>query len=466
MTDKILVHDTETEKIVLGTILTIPTTFGSVQEFLTEDCFYDHKNKNIWNAIKAITDEGEQPNVMTMLAYFSKHPTLGIMPADYAGLGFAGIGVEKMAIRLQELAQRRKLWKIGMELVQVGITESGDDIDSIREKTKEKVDKVFDTATSEIIDLREAYSQLTDKIFMQRNTPEHMLSGTPTGYNIIDKDGGLQKGDFIILAAASGQGKTSFALNVITNAIDQGTQVGMFSLEMQGYRLAARIAAIKTGVNAKALLSNARTLTAGELNRVNDAMNSTQLENLHIGEQTAMSIENIIVGIRTMKAKYSIEGVVIDYLQRIENKSRKNGTAAEQLSDMTRRLKNIALELDIWVIALSQLSGISKAEPRPDIFKLYGSKNMAADADLIIEFYRPEYYDAQLPEPYQNKDAKNMAFFEIVKGRNVGNSECLMRFKPELTKFEDIDGYIPDAENAGRCQQTFAKGKNDGILPF
>lgn len=457
-----LVNDYETEKIVLGTILTFPMTYGNVQEFLSDDCFYNAKNRTIWNAIKAVVNTGEQPNIMTLLAYFSKHPHLDIKPEDYASLGYAGIGVESMAIRLQELAQRRNLWKIGMELVQIGTTESGDDIDKIRENTKEKVDKVFECATSEIIDLREAYDQLADKIFMQRNAPENTLSGTPTGYDIIDKDGGLQKGDFIILAAASGQGKTSFALNIITNAIEQGTQIGMFSLEMQGYRLAARIAAIKTGVNAKSLLSNAKLLTAGELNRVNDAMNASALENLHIGEQTAMSIENIIVGIRTMKAKHNIDGVVIDYLQRIENKSKGRSTAAEQLSDMTRRLKNIALELDIWVIALSQLSGITKAEPRPDIYKLYGSKNMAADADLIIEFYRPEYYEAQLPEPYKAVQPKNMAFFEIVKGRNVGNSECLMRFIPELTKFEDLNETPKEIIE----QRTFATGKNDDKMPF
>lgn len=460
--EKILVNDYETEKVVLGTILTYSGAFASVQEFLDADCFYNAKNRNIWNAIKHVTDNGEVPNIMTMLAYFSKHPTLNITPADYADLGFTSVGVEAMAIRLQELSQRRKLWKIGVELVQVGIAESGDDIDKIREDTKRKVDKVFETATSEIIDLREAYSQLTDKIFLQRTATEQTLSGTPTGYNIIDKDGGLQKGDFIILAAASGQGKTSFALNIITNAIETGTQIGMFSLEMQGYRLAARIAAIKTGVNAKSLLNNAKVLTAGELNRVNDAMFASQLENLHIGEQTAMSIENIIVGIRTMKAKYNIEGIVIDYLQRIENKSRKNGNDAEKLSDMTRRLKNLALELDIWIIALSQLSGISKADPRPDIYKLYGSKNMAADADLIIEFYRPEYYEANLPEPYQGTPAKGMAFFEIVKGRNVGNSECLMRFIPELTKFEDIDDRI----QAPSEQKTFVAGANDDKMPF
>lgn len=457
-----LVHDYETEKIVLGTILTIPTTLCNIQEFLTPDCFYNAKNRTVYNAIKHVTDNGENANIMTLLAYFSKHPSLGIKPEDYTDLGYTGLGVESMAIRLQELAQRRKLWKIGMELVQVGVTESGDDIDSIRENTKEKVDKVFESATNEIIDLREAYDQLTDKIFIQRNAPEGKLSGTPTGYNIIDKDGGLQKGDFIILAAASGQGKTSFALNIVTNAIERGTHVGFFSLEMQGYKLAARIAAIKTGVNAKALLSNARTLTAGEINRVNDAMNASALENLHIGEKTAMSIENIIVGIRTMKAKYNIEGVVIDYLQRIENKSRSRSTPAEQLSDMTRRLKNIALELDIWVIALSQLSGITKAEPRPDIYKLYGSKNMAADADLIIEFYRPEYYEANLPEPYQGTPAKGMAFFEVVKGRNVGNSECLMKFISSLTKFEDLEaGHTPTLE-----QQTFVAGANDDKMPF
>lgn len=459
MEDKQLVNDYETEKIVLGTILSFPNTLCEIQEFITDDCFYSAKNRTIWNAIKHVSDNGEQPNLMTLLAYFSKHPHLNIKPADYAELGYTGIGVEQMAIRLQELAQRRKLWKIGMELVQVGVTESGDDIDRIRERTKSEVDKVFESATSEIIDLREAYGQLADRIFMQRNAPEEVLSGTPTGYNIIDKDGGLQKGDFIILAAASGQGKTSFAMNIITNAIEQGTQIGMFSLEMQGYKLAARIAAIKTGVNAKALLSNARTLTAGELNRVNDAMNASALENLHIGEQTAMSIENILVGIRTMKAKYNVEGVVIDYLQRIENKSKSRSTAAEQLSDMTRRLKNIALELDIWVIALSQLSGITKADPRPDIYKLYGSKNMSADADIIIEFYRPEYYEASLPEPYQGTPAKNMAFFEVVKGRNVGNSQCLMRFMPELTKFEDIPK--PQKE-----QKTFVAGNNDDKMPF
>lgn len=462
MTDHQLVNDIDTERCVLGTILAIPSVLGDIQEFLTEKCFYDARNRNIWNAIKNITEEGDQPNLMTMLAYFSKHPHFNIQPADYAGLPQNYIGIEKMAIRLQELAQRRELWKIGMQLVNVGTTESGDDIDRIRERAKEDIDKVFESATSEIIDLREAYSQLADHIFLQRNQPEQTLSGTPTGYNIIDKDGGLQKGDFIILAAASGQGKTSFALNVINHAIENGTQIGIFSMEMQGYRLAARIAAIKTGVNAKALLNKAKTLTAGELNRVNDAMNASALENLHIGEQTAMSIENVIVGIRTMKAKYNIEGVVIDYLQRIDNKSKARATAAEQLSDMTRRLKNIALELDIWVIALSQLSGITKAEPRPDIFKLYGSKNMAADADLIVEFYRPEYYEASLPEPYQSTPAKNMAFFEIVKGRNVGNSECLMRFTPDTTRFDDIDELpTPTLE-----QNKFTAGKNDDKMPF
>ena len=143
-----------------------------------------------------------------------------------------------------------------------------------------------------------------------------------------------------------------------------------------------------------------------------------------------------MVSIRTLKAKYDIDGVVVDYLQ-ILNVNTKNSNKEQAMADAARRLKNIAKDLNIWVVALSQLNRDSN-KPQPNLNRLRDSGQIAESADIVMFVYRPEYYGKSFPEPFESESTKGKAMIDVAKGRNIGTMRFLARFNAPLTLFEDI----------------------------
>jgi replicative DNA helicase len=259
------------------------------------------------------------------------------------------------------------------------------------------------------------------------------LTGDPTGFRPLDKrSGGLQTSDLIIVAAETSQGKTSFAIKLAMNC---GCPIAFYSMEMKKEQIAARMISISSGVPANEILYS--KLDGGQIQQIDRGVAKVENLPVYFDDRSTSNIETILSSIRMMKIKYGIKGVVVDYLQ-ILNVNMKGSNKEQQMGDVARRLKNIAKELDIWVIALSQLNRDAQ-NPVPSLARLRDSGQIAEAADMVILIYRPEVYGKRYPEEFSDKATIGTAMIDVAKGRNVGLMKFIVGFRKENTSFYDLE---------------------------
>ena len=225
---------------------------------------------------------------------------------------------------------------------------------------------------------------------------------------------------------------TSFAIKVAMNC---GCPIAFYSMEMKKEQIAARMISIESGVPSNEILYS--KLDSGQIQYIDKGASRVVNYPIYFDDRSTSNIETILSSIRMMKIKYDIKGVVVDYLQ-ILNVNMKGSNKEQQMGDVTRRLKNIAKELDIWVIALSQLNRDSM-NPQPSLSRLRDSGQISEAADMVILIYRPEVYGKTYPEEFSNSDTKGTAMIDVAKGRNVGLMKFIVGFKKENTNFYDLD---------------------------
>ena len=242
----------------------------------------------------------------------------------------------------------------------------------------------------------------------------------------------MQKSDLIIIAADTSSGKTSLAMKIAMNA---GCNIAFYSMEMKKEQIAARMLSIQSGVPAN-IIQYSR-MTDVQLSMIDSGIAKILDKPVFFDDRSTSSIDSILASIRSLKIKQNIDGVIVDYLQ-ILTVNQKGLNKEQQLADAARRLKNIAKELDIWVIALSQLNR-DTANPVPSLGRLRDSGQIAEAADTVILIYRPENYDRSYPDPFKNANTSGTAMIDIAKGRNVGTFKFLVGFKAETTNFYELN---------------------------
>ena len=433
--DTVQVHDVECELYVLGTAMSKKDALSEIREFVDENSFYISKHQAIWKAMVSLDDDGKDVDMITTLGELRSMGVTEITPfeiATIAGKIVIGSAIPH-ALRLRDLYIRRQLWVIGHRLVATGSTEV-DDVEEARERLREEVDKLFDKSDENVFTLEDSVKDLYEQI-KANMSGLGVVTGTPTGFAKLDEKGGLHPSDLVIVAGESSQGKTSFANALVLNAIQKGSKVAFYSMEMTRIQLAARLAAMISGVSSSDLLYSS-TLAEWQLSNFDDAVGAMSKYSLYFDDKSTSNIEGILSSIRSMKRKYDIDGVVVDYLQ-ILNVNSKNNNKEQAMADAARRLKNIAKDLNIWVVALSQLNRDSQ-NPVPNLNRLRDSGQIAEAADMVMFVYRPEYYGRSFPEPFENEDVNGKAMIDVAKGRNIGTMRFLVRFEQRLTLFTDI----------------------------
>lgn len=431
----IQVHDEECEKYVLGTAMSNVNALSEIREFINDDSFYISKHQTIWKAMVALEDKGITPDIVTVFGELQAQGMTEITPFELGQLGanvIIGSAIPH-ALRLNELAIRRKMWILGHKLVNAGSTEV-EDIDDVREHIRESMDDMFVTTDDSVFTLEATSKMLYELVNKNMNGSEE-LTGTPTGFSKLDAKGGLHPSDLVIVAGESSQGKTSFSNSIVLNAIQKGAKVAFYSMEMTKVQLTARLAAMMSGVSSSDLLYSTN-LSLDQLARFDSALGALAGYQLYFDDKSTSNIEGILASIRTLKAKYDIDGVVVDYLQ-ILNVNTKNSNKEQAMADAARRLKNIAKDLNIWVVALSQLNRDSN-NPQPNLNRLRDSGQIAEAADMVMFVYRPEYYGKSFPEPFESESTNGKAMIDVAKGRNIGTMRFLTSFNAPLTLFEDI----------------------------
>ncbi len=428
------VHDEHCERVVLGTILTSGNALNEVREILSPECFYEKSHREVYKAILNVADKGDIPDIITVMAELRTTDS-EVTPFDLAQLStnFTTGSAYTYAARLHDLEKRRKFWEIGQWLTTAGISEEQDIVD-VQQQAKEKIDGIFEETPGSVVTLRDALQGMYDNINLNLKS-DGIITGTPTGFEKLDSKGGLHKSDLIIVAGTTSQGKTSFVQSIVLNAMRSGGKVAFYSLEMTKIQLAARLTASISGVSSNDILYN--QLTDMQLKQVDVAVGKMQLENLYFDDRSTSNIDSILTSIRSMKLKHNINGAVVDYLQ-ILNVNMRGTNKEQQMGDVARRLKNLAKDLGIWIIALSQLNRDNQ-NPVPSLDRLRDSGQIAEAADVVILIYRPEIYNKKFPQPFEKADTKGMAMIDVAKGRNIGIMKFLCRFDNRLTLFSDVD---------------------------
>lgn len=431
-----LVNDPKAEQYVIGSLLVDPTAYTLVSQYLDEDCFYDPMCRDIWKAVDNMGKQGMPIDVISVSAELSKQKS-NVTALDLMNISAqiaSSAHVEYHAIRLQDLGRRRKLWVVGQQLSKVGLSEEILTADAHQEAI-ESIGGVFEKADG-VFTLNDAMNSLNE-IMVKNATVGGVTTGTKTGMERFDEKGGLQKSDLIIVAGETSQGKTSLALCMTRHAIENGAKVAFYSMEMTKEQLTARLLSAKTNIPANNILYSG-SLAPSEIRMIDDARGKLPGENLFFDDKSTSNIDSILLSIRMLKMQKDIDGAAVDYLQILNVNSRSTSFSREQaMGDAARRFKNLAKELNIWIIALSQLSRDSNC-PEPNLNRLRDSGQIGEAADVVILVYRAEYYNRAYPAPFDNKDdypTDGTAMIDVAKGRNIGTFKFFMGFNKNTTNF-------------------------------
>jgi replicative DNA helicase len=305
-------------------------------------------------------------------------------------------------------------------------------LDKIQEALKRGVTII---STDDGKDDENIVSQLGDyyKTLTTRMATEG-ITGITTGYSCLDNfTNGWQPTDLTIIGAASSMGKTSFALNVAYNAVRAKHPVAVFSYEMSAPQLLQRLISVESGISLREL--NQGAINKEQLQLVNQTIGTIEKLPLKIDDCKRTSLNYLTSKIRKYAINDNVEVVLIDYLQLVSVEGKKNGTREQEVSLVARTLKNLAKEMNISIIALSQLNrGVSfRGNPKPTMSDLRESGEIEQAADIVCLLYRPEYYN--IPTLEDGTDSNGLAQIIFAKGRNIGVGEINMNFDASRTKF-------------------------------
>ncbi|WP_195351240.1 replicative DNA helicase [Bacteroides nordii] len=429
-------RDEDAEKLVLGTIITERNALEEVRELLSEESFYNPFHQQVYKAILQISSLGERPDIITVK---NKLVANGVKFELVEYMKIASnctFDLYQYAARLHDLAIRRKFYTIGQYLISNSYSEAEDILDvtnSVSDELASLFKSTSTTVTTINDGLESVYGMINENL--SGNKP---LTGTPTGFEKIDsKSGGLQKSDLIIIAGETSQGKTSLAVSMMRNASFSGAKIAMYSMEMKKEQITARILSMESGIPSNQIMYS--RLTDSQIQAIDKRIGKLSGKSIYFDDRSTSNIDTIISSIRYMKLKFDIDGAIIDYLQ-ILNVNMKGANKEQQMGDVARRLKNLAKELDIWIIALSQLNR-DTMNPVPTIARLRDSGQIAEAADVVILVYRPEYYDKsrRYPDPFSNASTEGTAMIDIAKGRNIGILRFICGFNAATTCFFNLD---------------------------
>lgn len=432
----LLVYDIQCEQAALGTLMSEINAYGEYSQMLSAELFYEPKHQDIFKAIQSVVRGGGQPDLLSVMQELQRMGS-EVTPQELMPISSAGVRIDvgRNVAYLAEMANRRKMLSISVKLHQCATDMSVDYDETINKARAELVD-IEGSATKKTRTLADCIEQVYKRIDANLN-PEHKTDATMTGYDMIDYKGGLNGGDLVVLVAGTSQGKTSFAVSIILSAIAQGKKILFFSMEMNEEQIGNRIIAANTGISCNVIRHSLQENQISDIDKGVGKLGNT-LENLMVDDGSSKNIDQILASIRSHKYRYGISGVVIDYLQMMDCNLRIM-TKEQAMADAARRLKNIAKELDIWVIALSQINRNPSDDCAPSLAKIRDSGQIAEAADIVMTIFRPEVYGREFPKPYNEYYPEGLALVKIEKGRNIGTGAFLCGFDPDTTRFYQLD---------------------------
>lgn len=476
------------ELVVLGALMIDKKGVDEVIDILAPEVFYKEQHQYIFEAIRILFEEGQPVDLLTVSEQLKKMAKLEAAGGDYYLIQLtqkvaSSAHIEYHARIILQKHIQRSLIKISNEIIEDAYDETTDVFDlldtaetKLYEVTQGNVKRSSESAQNLVIQAKKKIEEIAN---------QDGLSGIPTGFHKVDAlTSGWQPSDLIIVAARPGMGKTAMTLTMARNmAVDQNVPVAFFSLEMSSVQLITRLISSETGLSSEKLRTG--KLEKHEWEQLNVKVKSLEKAPLFIDDTPSLSIFDLRAKARRLASQHGIKIIMIDYLQLMTGgSSQKGGNREQEISMISRNLKALAKELNVPVIALSQLSRAVETRggsKRPLLSDLRESGAIEQDADIVSFIYRPEYYKIEEWDDEERSPTEGQGEFIVAKHRNGGLDNIRLKFIGHLGKFDNLDDFSTPYEfassmNAAANDDTFkpdnlpspdeAFGSEDDEVPF
>ncbi|MBT2217253.1 replicative DNA helicase [Virgibacillus dakarensis] len=431
-------HNIEAEQAVIGAIFLEPEAFSQSSEILMPEDFYRASHQRIYETMMKLSDLGEPIDLVTVTTALSNAKLLDEVGGvsyltDLAGSVPTAANIGYYSKIVEEKSILRRLIRTATDIVTTGY-EREDEVDDVLNEAEKNILEVSHRQNSGAFkSIKDVLIEVYDDIEMLHNR-QGDVTGVPTGYRDLDRiTSGFQRNDLIIIAARPSVGKTAFALNIAQNvAINTDENVAIFSLEMGAEQLVQRMLCAEGNIDAQRLRTG--SLEADDWSKLTMAMGSLSNAGIYIDDSPGIRVSEIRSKCRRLKQEHGLGMILIDYLQLIQGSGNSRENRQQEVSEISRSLKGLARELNVPLIALSQLSrGVEqRQDKRPMMSDLRESGSIEQDADIVGFLYRDDYYD-------QESEKQNIIEIIISKQRNGPVGTVELAFVKEYNKFVDLD---------------------------
>ncbi|MBR3493418.1 MAG: replicative DNA helicase [Bacteroidales bacterium] len=437
---------TDLEEVVLGALMLEKEAVNEVIDILSPEAFYLDKHQKIFAAIKALFGKSEPIDILTVTNELKQRGELEMVGGAYyisklTNRVVSAANIEYHARIIMQKHIQRQLILLSSDMIHDAFEDTTDVFDLL-DKAENNLFQISEN------NLRRSYDSMQDlvskaiKEIQNAKNADDKLRGVPSGYTELDRiTQGWQKSDLIILAARPSMGKTAFALNLARNAaVNFNRPVAFFSLEMSSVQLVTRLISTETSLTADKLRSG--DLAEYEWQQLNTKVTPLTDAPIYIDDTPQLSVFELRAKCRRLKQQHDIQMVFVDYLQLMTAKGDKGLNREQEISTISRSLKSLAKELEIPVLALSQLSRSVEQRPgskKPILSDLRESGAIEQDADMVMFIYRPEYYKDGVDA---EDKPKGYTIIDIAKHRNGKLGEVELRFVGQYARFEELEqGY-------------------------
>jgi replicative DNA helicase len=413
---------------------------AKVVEVLDSECFYHERHVRIFKAMMALFERGVTIDIVSLADQLQREGALEIVGGMYAITELtirtvSAANVEHHARIVLERFLKRQLIKVAGEIIRDSFDDTTDALDEVDRAEQ----RIFDIAERRLrrsyMGMKKLTKDAIERILSMSSRDSDGITGVPSGFTQLDQLlSGFQPSDLVIVAARPSMGKTAFALTIAREAARRGKAVGVFSLEMSAQQLVLRLISADAQVGLQSLRSG--RLSGNEMHeivtRIDDLMNAK----IFIDDSAALSPVEFRAKCRRMKVEHGIDMVMVDYLQLMH--APKAESREREISTISHALKAVAKELNIPVIALSQLNRTleARSDKRPMLSDLRESGSIEQDADVVMFIHRPEYYKIMTFD--DGRSTENIAEIIVGKQRNGPTGDVRLFYQKELAAFHDL----------------------------
>lgn len=444
---KLQPQDLQIEEAVLGALMLEKDAYSVVSDILKPESFYDNANQKIYSAIVSLGAKQRPIDMLTVTEQLRADGTLDdaggpLRISELTGRVSSAANIEFHARIVAQKYIARELIHFSSMVQQKAFDESIDVYDLMQEAEGGLFEISKNTLKRDVVQIDPIISEALKKI-QEASNSESGLSGLQTGFHDLDKKtSGWQNSDLVIIAARPAMGKTAFVLSMAKNmAVDFSTPVAMFSLEMSNLQLVNRLISNVCELESEKIKSG--QLSQPEWDNLMARTKRLYSAPLYVDDTPSLSVFELRTKARRLVREHGVKIIIIDYLQLMNASGMKFGSREQEVSTISRSLKGLAKELNIPIIALSQLNRSvetrdDKHGKRPQLSDLRESGAIEQDADIVCFIHRPEYY-TRSSEDAEGKDIRGLAEFIIAKHRSGSVGDVKMRFRGQFARFENWD---------------------------